>query len=318
MNRLIITLLIILISHTSLMAGVYFKDTKEDTIEKRYSKKALKGEEIVNLRLSKSDFSDGVAKQVYPIFISSKDVTYINFEDAIMSVEGGGLGQDIAIGFNPQQKENGFSLKSTNDKLSPKTIQVRLASGNKVYLKVITSMQQHANSVINFLNYKPSQKQSELARLTYERDMRTEILSNVFEHGVIHYPLNLKKKINNSELTLINMNVLGNTYYCILKFSGTENLEVNKDAISLEIMDLNSSFFSSKRQKQTVYNVNSIVVHPVSETVQMAILSFELPKQYRYFQFNLWVGQKSFFTQKVTLNLATGVVLNDPLEWSPL
>ena len=144
------------------------------------------------------------------------------------------------------------------------------------------------------------------------------MLTDIFQKGLISHPIGLSKIIKDSELSLVNVNVLDNTYYYILQFKGPDTVELNTSDINLELRDLNSSFFSKRRKQFRSFNPSSIILDSINDTHQIAVLKFELPKKYMYYQFQLWVAPKMMFTEKIQLNLNANTAIADPLQWSSL
>lgn len=290
----------------ALYAGVYFENTKTDLRYSVYTPESVKGENIVTLRFSKNDFSEGIAEQVYPIFISSEDVTYINFEEFVASVIASNSDNSLfTIMYNTQNREKGFSIRATQKSSSVSTLQVTLSNAKKVYLKIYVGPVTDANSVVNFLNYEPDKKKIENEQFFIRKNsaLKTKILYDIFSKGSLLYPIHLKKQIQESTLELVNLNVVDTTYYFMLKFSGKNSLALNFNEISLEITNLETNLFSTTKPKQISYKVNDIILKTIADQKQVAFLIFHLPKTISYFRFQLWVAPKMMFDHKVSLEL---------------
>lgn len=321
MKRIVCVMCMLMMLCIPNFGGIYFENTKEDTKRDDYSPDKVKGKKVATLRLSKGSVTNDTNEQIYPIFVTHSDVTYVNFEKYVAEVIKGESASKLTVDFDEQGRQKGFSIRSTEGPVIPKTIQIILAGGSKVYLKVYSVSEAEANSVVNFLNYKESDEgktKDNSEALQDELKLRTALISTAFTDGVLLYPLNLKKQIKTSSLELQNLNVINNTYYFNLLFTGTDLIRVDFNAIELEVRDLKKSFLSAKKNTQVSFPVKDVIVKNISDNQQVVILEFQLPQRYTYFDFRLWVAPKTMFDSKVSLDLIGTGLGADPMNGSVL
>ena len=290
-----------------IQAEIYFPDTAPEQQVKTYTKRNVKGKEVITYNV--------FPHQVYYVYVSSGEGSIINVSSPIKNIV---VGAPELIQIAPQEIEGQtfFMIrpKGKLDKYFSTTMQVICKDYNAIIEVILTPYMSQQNKIVNLQDGTKETNQMiytqnrflELKSDFDERvSKREKLMSKMLFNETTHFPIEQIIDIQNSKLELKNLSMIQNTYMFNIEFRGNDKVALNKDKLFLYVTPYKTIVMNESKGSRNLYYPEDIILFENEKGHQCATVLFRIRQANKTprFYVSLHLTDSIIFETKINLDL---------------